>query len=899
MMENNDLWFENVRLDLRNERLWREQEELALTPKAFALLRYLVEHAGQLVTRTALLEAIWPDAVVGQAVLTMGIAELRKALGDNPQTPRFIETVHRRGYRFLPAATTTPPVHSSPFTVHRQNSEPTPYPRSSDFNPQHSTLNTRHSVLVGRATELAQLRQWLAKSLHGERQIVFVTGEAGIGKTALVETFLAGIGRQEIDEEKKTIETKQETTNDQKRMSTNPTQPHANAWSLLPDARFLIPVPWISYGHCMEHYGTGEAYLPVFTALSQLARPPQAARLREILTQYAPTWLAQMPALLDATALEAVRRRTQGVTQGRMLREITEALEALTVEQPLVMVLEDLHWSGDSTLDLLSFVARRRQPARLLVLGTYRRADVTAQAHPLGNLVQDLHIRGQCEELSLERLPEAAVAEYLSVTFPRHRLPSSLGGVLHRHTRGNPLFLVNVVQDWIRQGVLAAVAGEWQLQSAIEEVAGVAPPSLRHLLEQQLERLSLQDQRLLEAASVAGEEFSAAVVAAAVEENLEAVEERCETLVRRAQVLEARGTVAWPDGTVATRYGFTHALYEQALYERVAAGRRVRLHQQIGQRLEAAYGAQAEEAAVELAIHFERGREYERAIRYLEHAARRALRRGAPREAIQHLRTALRLLEMLPDTPERAEHELALQTLLAPALMAAKGYGAPDVEQVYSRVRVLCQQIEESPQLFPVLVGVAGFYSVRAEYRTAQEIAEQLMRMAQREQDPGLLVEAHAIMGVVWFYLGEFTMARTHLEQGMALYDPQKHRAHAMQYGQDPWVVCRAFFAWMLWLLGYPEQALQRSREAVAYAQELGHPLSFTFALHLGSIVHNMRCEPQAVSERAEAVLALAREHGLPYWAAQGGFARGQILVQQGQVEEGLAQMRQVAEAFR
>jgi predicted ATPase len=798
-------------------------------------------------------------------VLTVGIAELRKVLGDDSRTPKFIETVHRRGYRFLPTVSTTPPVASSQYSVFsREKGED----RSQESEPgvfslptQHSALSTQYSVLVGREAELAQLHTWFNKVLEGERQLVFVTGEPGIGKTALVDTFLSGLSRQEVSS--------------------------------------LTPTPWIGHGHCIEHFGTGEAYLPVFTALGQLGHASSSTPLLDILLQYAPTWLAQMPALLNAATLEAVQRRAQGATPERMLREITEALEALTVDQPLVLVLEDLHWSGDSTLDLLSFLARRRHPARLLVLGTYRPADVATRDHPLRNLMQDLQRRGQCQEAPLEPLPEAAVETYLTVTFPRHRLPDSLAGVLHRRTAGNPLFLVEVMQDWVRRDLLAEVAGAWQLQSAVEDVVRTVPPSLYQLIERQLEQLSRPDQQLLEAASIAGEEFSAAVVATAVGETLENVEGQCESLVRRAQVLKARGTAVWPDGTVATRYSFTHALYAQALYERMGAGRRVRLHQQIGQRLEEAYGAKAEEIAGELAVHFERGREYERAVRYLEQAARKALRRSAPQEAIHHLHASLRVLESLPNSPEHIAQELTLQTLLAPALMAAKGYGAPEVEQVYARVRTLSRQIEESPQLFPVLAGIAGFHIVRAEYRIAYEVAEQLLGMARHAQDPGLLVEGYAIMGVVLFYLGEFAAARTQLEQSMALYDPQHHRSHAVQYGQDPWVLCRAFLSWTLWILGYPEQALHGGQEAIAYARELNHPMSLAFALHIAAIVHNTRREPQAVDERTAEVIALASEHGLPYWLAQATFTRGQTLIQRGRQEEGVTQMRQVAQAFR
>src|SRR5262245_26265101 len=616
MTEDSVLWFENFRIDLGNECLWRGSEMLALTPKAFAVLRYLVEHPGQLVSKAALFKAVWPNTAVGEAVLTVGIGELRKAFGDDPQAPRFIETVHRRGYRFLGKVASEQGSAGSP--------PPASLPRS------HLAAGNWHPAtrIVGREAELAQLHGWLEKALGGERHLVFVTGEPGIGKTTIVEAFLEQVA----------------------------------TWNRC----------WIGQGQCIEHYGVGEAYLPVFTILGQLCRAPEASQLREILSHYAPTWLVQMPGLLEAAAFEAIQRRTQGATRERMLRELAEVVEALTAEQPLVLVLEDLHWSDYATLDLLSFIARRRQPARLLVIGTYRPTDVAIREHPLEALTQDLQMHGQCEELSLGLLPEAAIEEYLTLALPNRQLPDTLAGALHRRTSGNPLFLVNVIQDWISREVLIEVEGQWKLHGAVEEATGTVPPSLRRLIERQLTGLSPPDRQVLEAASVVGEEFSAAVIAAVEGEEVEAVEERYEGMVRRVQVLETRGSAAWPDGTVTACYGFAHALYQEVLYERVSAGGRARLHRQIGRRREGAYGVQTEEIATELAVHFERGREYKRAVQYLEQAARKALRRSAPREAIHHLTTALRLLQTLPETPERAQQELTLQTSLGLALTTTK-----------------------------------------------------------------------------------------------------------------------------------------------------------------------------------------------------------------------------------
>ena len=227
------------------------------------------------------------------------------------------------------------------------------------------------------------------------------------------------------------------------------------------------------------------------------------------------------------------------------------------------------------------------------------------------------------------------------------------------------------------------------------------------------------------------------------------------------------------------------------------------------------------------------------------------------------------------------------------ALIAARGYAAPDVEQAYARARKLCQHVGETPQLFPVLRGLWAFYLVRAEYSTAHELAEQLLTLAQHEQDPTLLMQAHGVLGMTMFYLGEFLQAPEHFAQGIALYDPAQHHSLAFVYGEDPGVILLAHLAWTLWFLGYPDRALQRSQEALALAQELSHPHSVALALTFAAHLDHFRRESQAAQERAEAAIALCTEHGFPFWLAMGSILRGWALAEQGQREEGIAQMRQ------
>src|SRR5581483_152829 len=536
-------------------------------------------------------------------------------------------------------------------------------------------------------------------------------------------------------------------------------------------------------------------------------------------------------------------------------------------------------------------------------IATYRPAEVLAREHPLRGLKQELQLHGHCQELALDFLTQEHVAEYLAVRLSvgaQHA--ASLRGLahaVHQRTEGNPLFMVNVVDYLMGQDMIVGRGGQWEWKGATGEVAVEVPMNIREFIEQQVDRVSPEERRVLEAASVVGIEFSAAAVAAGIEQEVEAVEDSCDALVRREQFLRVRGTEQWPDGTVAACYGFVHALYQEVLYDRVPSARRARLHRRIGARGAEGYGERVKEIAVELAVHFERGRDYRQAARYLEQAGENAMQRSAHVEAIRHLTKALQLLKTLPDTSERARQELTLQTALGVPLVATKGYAAPAAGEAYTRARELCQRVEETPQLFPVLVGLFRFYLVRAEHETARELGEQLLSLAQRIQDPALLLEAHFPLGASLYCLGEFVPAREHLEQSIVRYDALQHRSHALAYGADPGVFCLSWTTHVLWSLGYPDQALKRSQEALALAQELSHPFSLALVFDYATILHQFRRERQIVQERATAAIALCTEQGFAYYLAWGTIMRGWALAEQGQVGEGIAQMRQSLAALR
>lgn len=850
------IFFSPFQLDLAREQVWYEGQLVPLRPKLFAILRYLVEHAGRLVPREELLQAVWPDTVVSDSVLRGCIRALREALEDDAEAPRFIETVARRGYRFLAPLTAASSIQGSRFNVQRAGIGP--QAPDAGLSP---TPNIQHPIptLVGREGELRQLRGWFEKARQGQRQMVFVTGEPGIGKTTVVEAVL----------------------------------------NLIPNPQSPIPNLWIGRGQCVEHYGAGEAYLPVLEALSRLCREARGERLIAVLRQYAPTWLVQMPSLLPEAELEIVQRKVQGATRERMLREFAEAIEVLTVETLLVLLLEDLHWSDYATIDLLSLLARRREAARLLVHGTYRPADLVMSGHPLKAARQELQTHGHCQELALTFLTDVAVGQYLAARFPAHQLPMGLTHFIYQNTDGNPLFVVNLVDDLVAQGALRVVEGQWRLQKAVAEVERNVPDSLRQLLVQQLERLPPEQQRLLSAASVIGNEFAAATVAASVGGTVEQAEESCETLVRRGQFLQAVDVGVLPDGTVTGHYRFQHALYQTMLYQGTAEIQRLRLHRRIGEIVERQYRERAREIAAELAVHFDRGQDGQRAVTYLHQAAENAFRRYAYHQAVTLLTRALEVLRSWPESRERDQQELVLQTLLGSAFLITKGYAALEAKLAYTRARDLCQRFNETPQLFSVLFALRLFHTVRGGLRTGLEIIEQLTRLARNMPEPEFLVAVQSHKAQLLYFLGDCVTARTLCEEVVAFYEKHEQGAHAFLYGQGPGVVAQGTLAGVLWVLGYPDQGLQASQHAIASTRKSAHGLNLMTALWHEIALRGYRREWSYVRAAAIEQVAFGSSQEFPMWRALGTYGQGLALAGEEQYETGLPQMRQGIAAYQ
>lgn len=588
--------FGPFRFDEANECLWQGSQLIQLRPKAFAVLKYLIAREGVLVTKQQLLADVWPEVYVNEAVLKDCIRQLRQALNDDAKSPQFIETAHRRGYRFIGSLAKDqngPVTHYAP---------PPSLPRTSEN-------------ILGRDTAFAQLQHRLDDALAGNSQTVFVTGEAGIGKTTLVESFLDHAG--------------------------------ANVCILR--------------GQCLEQYGSGEAYLPILDALSRLDDPQIVATLRDC----AQSWLLQIPRLSNFAEHEATQDNPAGVTRERMLRELAEALELITVTMPVVLFLEDLHWSDYSTLDLVSYLARRRRPARLMLIGTYRPVEVIVSEHPLRGVKQELQLHKLCHELPLEYLTLESVCEFLRLTFPRHQLPKTFADIVHKRTEGNPLFIVNLLEFLVQEKIIAKHDDEWKLEVDLSEVESVVPDNIRELVDKHIDRLEPSEQHVLEGASVVGMDCSAVAISAGLDEDVVQVEEICDGLARKHQFLWPAYLAELPDGTITPRYRFIHALYLDVLYKRVAQTRRRTIHGRIGQSGENIYGERAGEIAAELAVHFEQSHDSVRAVKYLLLAAENAMRRSADHEAVALSKRGLELLKTLPASAEHADQENVLRQIIA------------------------------------------------------------------------------------------------------------------------------------------------------------------------------------------------------------------------------------------
>jgi len=822
-------------LDSQARTLSRAGQTLAVPPKVFSLLLHLVENADRLVSRNELLASVWSDARVTGDAVRYAVRELRKTLGDPANAPGFVETVPRLGWRFIGRAVATGP---SSWLVEPRS------PAAREAAPVRAD-----ALHPGRQAEHAELQRALVRALAGERQLVLVSGEAGIGKTTLVSDFLAQVAGSE-------------------RVA-------------------------IGRGQCVESYGVGEAYGPLLEALERLCLGIGGDAPVAVLRRHAPMWLAALPSLTDPEERAALQLQLQGATQGRMLREFAQALEALSQQQPIALWLDDLHWCDVPTLRLLSHWMRRAEHARVLVLGGYRPADVVTDRTPLLDIQDELVAFERCRVLTLGFLSPDDIGEWL-----RSRLGHAASGAretlvrfVYEKTEGSPLFMRGVVDALVADGTLrigeaASGEGGWELASSLEHVD--IPGSVRRLIDREFGKLSTPERETLERASVAGAEFAVSALAAPQSEEIEVLEARCRELAGRRSFLVATGLADLPDGRVSACYCFVHALHREVLLEGLPESRRARLHREIGDRKAATFAGCESEVAVELLRHFEEGHDAARAAHFALLAGERAASRFANAEAIEHLYRALELTGRMPAGAERDGTELRARLALNVPLAAAHGYGAPELERNLERLQTLAGPLSDSPAAVPVSLGLWSLHIIRADLEQAESLSHLALRHASEGDDPLLQLQAHRTMGHTLFYRGDLDGARQHLSQALEGYDVSAHERLDYSFGDDPVVLCLSYASWMHWFAGEACEAVAASDSALALGERLAHPPSQVVAGIFAAVLHHLRGDARRALASARWVFELAEREGMELWTAFAQLMLGDARRVAGSEREGL-----------
>jgi DNA-binding winged helix-turn-helix (wHTH) protein/tetratricopeptide (TPR) repeat protein len=817
------LRFGEFRLDERNARLRRGEQVIELQPKAFAVLCALARQPGQLVTKEVLLDAVWGHRHISESVLKTIVSQLRNALADDARAPRYIETASRRGYRFI-----APIDAASPASDARAAATPAAAPARSAADD-----------LVGRGAPLQQLRAHWAEATRGRRRIVFVAGEPGIGKSTLIDGFADSLG----------------------------------------GAR-----PALAIGQCVEHYGAGEPYMPVLEALNMLCRGETATTMLELLRRVAPSWLVQLPWHLDDGDRQQLQREVTGATQDRMLREAGELLDRFTASTPLLIVLEDLHWSDAATVQLIGYLARRRGPAALMLLGSFRPTEVIVQEHPLAGLRQELRLHRLCHEIDLDPWSEAEVADLLARRLGGAVAPEAFVRALHDHSEGSPLFVTNLLDELRSSGSLRRVDTGWCFPDTTD--FGV-PDNIAGVVEKQISRLTEPQQRALEAASVAGAEFSDALLARVLDKPTAAVAAALEGARQALAWLDTVGVDRRADGSFGTRYRFRHAMYRHVMYQRVGVADRMRWHRQTAAALA---DMASPELAAEIAMHFERGGAASLAARPLASLAATALARGATQEALAAARHGLECLAEAgaDDAPLR----LDLHVIEGVALTRLHVISTPEVGEAFEHAAAMASQVGAIPARARALHGCWWVHFSRGELATARTLARRMLELADQDGDATLELAAHSALGVTLAMIGELQGSRRHLEAVLARDGAIDATLPIGIFVQDPGVEARAYLALVLWWSGEPSAARRHAERAVARATELRHPISQLVALHLAAAVHYFAGEYLPALMLLDRLLDVIRQNDLPNRPGTFSWLHGHCVAALGDVSNGLAEMR-------
>jgi tetratricopeptide (TPR) repeat protein len=709
---------------------------------------------------------------------------------------------------------------------------------------------------VGRSRPLGELRRGLDLVLRGRGLVMCVSGEAGIGKTSLVETFLTDVVRQ-----------------------------HAAVQ--------------IARGRCSERLAGAEAYLVLLDALESLLRPGNPSITRAM-KAVAPHWYKQVVPSADGDAPrdmqsdEAIRG-----SQERLKRELLAFLDGVSRMRPIVLYFDDVHWADESTVDVLAYVTRHLDRLPLLVLVTYRPEELTVQRHPFLTLKRDLQGRGLCREIVLEFLTSNEVKEYVDLRLAQHHLPATFADMLHEKTEGSPLFVTDMLNYLIDQKVIESAPSGWELTRPVPDIARDLPESIRGLIHRKIEALDENHRRMLAVASVAGQEFDALVVAKALGRNEADVEEQLDRLDRVHGFVCRLQEHICPNGAPTLRFAFVHVLYQNTFYAALTPARKAGVSRAVAIALEEVYAGRTTEIAATLAMLYEAAREFSLAAGFFHTAATRARDVLAYPEAYMLGRRALDNLRALPEDEGLRRRELDILLTLGVPATASQGFSHAEARAVYDRARELCLEFNETSQLGHVLYGLVALHIVRLQIDSAEEAGAQIVELGHETGDAELLIQGTNAMGMVSFYTGAFESAVEHFEHLRAHFHIHSRKHVLREFGYDPATAAHCYLSWSRWCLGFPDRAVRDVKDAVEAASEIDYPYASALALNFACALAMWRGEWEEAAALNAKLRQVSHDGGFSYFTGTATFFAGVLEWRTGELTRGLSRMNEGMKVLR
>lgn len=699
--------------------------------------------------------------------------------------------------------------------------------------PATGSLTTHISSLIGRAHEWSRLSRVWQTVKQGQAQVVLIHGEAGIGKTRLLEEFTKWVTLQ------------------------GGITTHARSYATQGQLTYAPITSWL-----------------------------RSEPLRQRLATLDPLWLTEVSRLLPELLVAYPQVAppdplTESWQRQRFYEALVCALVQETDKRPLLLLLDDLQWSAEGMLEWLSYLLHSVQTAPLLLICAIRTGAVDAQ-HPLQAWLATLRQEQRLTELRLHPLNKND-ADALANQLAERALPSDQLMHLYRETEGNPLFIVETVRAALEQAGQSAA----DTHAHRPLVTTALPPRVQAVIEARMNQLSPAASDLAEYAAVIGREFSFAVLAQSSERDEETLVHILDELWQR-RIIREQGPTA---------YDFSHDKLREVVYNRISQARRRLLHRRIAEALLTVHSDNQAGISAQLAAHYEQALMPQQAVTYYEQAAVVARQLYANAEVVELLSRALTLLKMLPADAARDQQELRLRVALSAPLVALTGYDTASVTAEYRQVLALCRQLKCPPDP-RALRGLAIANILQANFQQASDYGQQILALVQSDQDTVLLVEGHYVLGVSAFWQGEFTQARTHLEQALSHYTPTQRTAHVSTYAQDPGIVCLTRLAWTLWYLGYPDQAYTMMARAVAQEGDVPHPFSHAYALAFACMLYEDAEDAARLQAQTDQLGQLALAANFSYLRNWAAFHQGWMVGLHGDYVECARQIRQVIDGW-